>query len=356
MKNSSRLLCLVTALGTILATNSVLQAQLPVSLTEGVMAIPVPPAAVTQLGLPFTRTPVARATITSASGLAITVAGAPFTAGALITTPHSAVLLGGTNDGLSYRITANTTNGLTLATSVPSGITPNSVEVLVVPDWTLGTLFGTTGAQVGQLLNVGATVAAADKVAVDDGASVTEYFFNSAAGGWRRADGTLPAVDQAGVRIANQRGVVINRIAGGPNVDLVISGKVRSGTQRIVTRPGATAIVSNVFTSTLTLNNSGIRLAVRANATPNGADKVTIENGGTATTYYLSNNGWRLADGSPGDQGGVQILPGKAVKIERGGAPPVYPSGWAPGRPKRHFQPVTPPPALTWKVLQPFAS
>lgn len=357
MKISRRHFCIMAALGATLATGGSLHAQLPVSQTEGILAAPLPANAVTQLGLPFTRTPVARAGIVSATGLVITVSGTPFTAGALSATPHSAVILGGSQDGRSFPIVSNTTNALTLGSTLPSGIEAGVANVLVIPDWTLGALFGTTNAQVGQLLSTGASAAAADKVAVEDAGVVTEYFFNSTANGWRKADGSSPTTEQANVRIADQKGVVITRISGGPSNDLVLTGKARTGTQRILTRPGAVTIASNPFTSNLTLDNSGLRLAVRANGAPSGADKVSVETGGVVTQYFLTTNGWRLVTNPAGsDQGSVQIAPGKSVKIERAGGTPSYPTGWAPGRPKRFFQPVTPQPALTWKVLQPFAS
>ena len=344
----------MAALGAALFAGSRSNAQLPVSQTEGILAVPLQPSAVIHLGLPFTRTPVARVVITLASGLNVTVAGSPFTAGALVAAPHSAVIVGGPNDGLSFKITANTANMLTLDTAVPTGITANADEVLVLPDWTLGTVFGSANAQVSQLLLTGTAPASADKVSIEEAGVVTDYYFNSGSG-WRRADGSSPSVDQAGVRIGDQKGVVITRIAGGPSNDLVLTGKVRSGTQRIVTKPGKTVIASNPFTNTLTLDSSGLKLAIRASASSTGADTVAVETAGVSSKYYLSNTGWRkVSDNTLA--GGVQIEPGKSVKIERAGATPVYPTGWAPGRPKRYFTPVTPAPSLTWKVLQPFAS
>lgn len=357
MKISRRHFCIMAALGATLATGGSLRAQLPVSQTEGILAIPLPVSATTQLGLPFTRPPVARAGIASAAGLVITVSGNPFTAGALAAAPHSAIIVGGSNDGRSFQIVSNTANGLTLSSTVPAGIEPGIASVLVIPDWTLGTLFGTTDTQVGQLLKTSSAAATADKVAVEDAGVVTEYFFNSTANGWRKADGSSATTDQANVRIGNQKGVIITRIAGGPVSDLVLSGKVRSGTQRILTPPGAATILSNPFTSTLTLDNSGLRLAVIANASPSAADKVSVETAGVVSQYYLSTSGWRRVDNpGAGDQGSVQIAPGKSVKIERAGGTPSYPTGWAPGRPKRFFLPVKPQSSLTWKVVQPFAS
>lgn len=339
-----------------LAAGGTVKAQLPISQTEGILAIPLPSGAVTQLGIPFTRPPAARAVIASSSGSVINVVGTPFTPAAFAAAPHSVVILGGPNDGRSLPVITNTANAITVSGTVPGGNVAGVTSVAVIPDWTLGSLFGTTNALVSQLLTTGASAAAADKVAVEDNGVVTEYFFNSTAGGWRRADGSNATVDQANVRISDQKGVIVNRIAGGPSNDIVIAGKARSGTQRILTRPGAVTIASNPFTNTLTLDNSGLRLAVRANATANGADKVSVDNGTTITQYYLSNSGWRRVDNTGGDQGSVQILPGRSVKIERAGGTPVYPAGWAPGRPKRFFQPVVPQPSLVWRVLQPFAS
>lgn len=350
----------MASLGLTLATGGNVSAQLPISQTEGVLAIPLPASATTQLGLPFTRTPAARVTFVSAAGSVMNISGATLTAGAFATAPHSAVILGGINDGRSFPIITNTATAITISGTVPAGNVAGVTSILVIPDWTLGALFGTTNAQVNLLLLTGASAAAADKVAVEDAGVVTEYFFNSTANGWRRADGTSPTTDQANVRISDQKGVIVTRIAGGPSNDIVLAGKVRSGTQRILTRPGAVTIASNPFTNTLTLDNSGIKVSVRGANSPTTADKVSVDNGTTITQYYLFSSGniseWRRVDNTGGNQGSVQLLPGRSVKIERAGGTPVFPSGWSPGRPKRFFQPVVSQPSLIWRVLQPFAS
>ena len=329
MKINRRHLCIMAALSLSVVITGVSFGQLPISKTQGVLAAELPAGKVTYLGLPFTRSPIARVTVSAAAGLSITVAGTPFTVGAFATAPHSAVLVGGANDGMSFKITTNTANGLTLSSAVPAGIAANSIEVLVVPDWTLGTLFATA-------------LSSGDKVTVEDDGVLTDYTYT---GSW----GT-----NANVRIPNQRGVIVTRVAG-TDLDLVHNGVVRSGTQRMITNPAKVAIFSNPFGAPLTLASSGLRTAVVATSAVSTADKVSIENAGVVTDYYLSPTGWKAVVGNAVSDN-VAIPAGKSVRIQRGGGTPTYPPGWQPGRPRRYFQPVKAQPPLTWRALEPFAS
>jgi hypothetical protein len=359
MKISRRHLCIMATLGLTLAVGGNVKAQLPISQTEGILAVPLPPNAVTQLGLPFTRTPVARAEIVSVAGSVITVSGTPFVAGDYALSPHSLVILGGINDGRSLPIVSNLASAVTVSGAVPAGNAPGSTSVMILPDWTLNTLFGSTPVQVGGLLNIAATPATADKVSIEENGVVTDYYFSSTTIGWRRADGTNPTVDQGNVRIANQKGVIVTRIAGGPNADIVLTGKVRSGTQRILTRPGAVTIASLPFSSTTTLNSSGLSSGVAPSSNPAAADKVSVDNGTSIVQYFFnaSNGGqWLRVDGTAGNFGTLTLPPGRSLRIERAGGAPTYPTGWRPGRPRRFFIPVVAQPPLVWRALQPFAS
>ena len=331
MKINRRHLCIMAALSLSVVSTGVSFGQLPISKTQGVLDATLPGtvnANVTYLGLPFTRPPVARVTVSSAAGLTLTVAGSPFTAGAFASAPHSAVLIGGSYDGQSFKITGNTTNGLTLSSAVPAGIAANSIEVEVIPDWTLSTVFATN------------TLATGDKVTVEDDGVLTDYTYNGTS--WPN------------VRIPNQRGIIITRAAGS-TINVLLKGVVRSGTQRMITNPAKVAIFSNPFSSALTLANSGLRTAVVATSSVSTADKVQLENAGVVTEYYLSPTGWKTVTGNVASDS-VSIPAGKCVRIQRGGGTPTYPPGWQPGRPRRFFQPVKAQPPLTWRALEPFAS
>lgn len=340
------------------------QAQLPVSQTEGLLAVTLPAGATTYLGLPFNRKPFGRYVVASGSGSVITLsAPSPaLVAGAFAqpASPHSVQIIGGPNDGLVLRITANTATTITVATALPAAIAAGTAEALIVPDHTLGTLFGTSAADFGpsgpSLLG-GTAAASADKVSVEDKGVVTSYFFNTTAGGWRKTDGS--GGDMNNVRIASVRGVIVAKVAGNPTT-ILLNGTARSGAQKSIVPPAATTILSNPFAAGTTLNASGLKSAVVAIGAPTAtSDKVSIENGGVVTDYFFKTGaGWRLVSAPAGaDQGGVAIAAGKSVVISRGGvtSTPVTGTSFVFGTSKRNLTPPAATPSLTWKALEPFS-
>jgi hypothetical protein len=353
MKLHRSLLCTLAAALTGLSAAQLANAQLPVSRTQGMIDIPLPPSAVTHVGLPFTRIPVGRFVIASITGTVVNLTGASLPPATL--TSHSATIVGGVNDGLSLRITTNAAAAITLAAALPAGTVAGADEIIITPDWTLGSLLGTTVATL-QIPTAGATPAAADQVTVEENGVLTSYYFNSTSPeGWRRADGTQPTVDQANVRISGTRGIIVTRGAGSLE-SFVHHGVVRSGTQRAITEPGKSAILSNPFASSTTLATSGLAAAVRPSTTLANADQVVLDNGtATPDAYILTPGGWRLATALAGaDQGSVTLAAGKSVRIVRAGGTPTYPPGWRPGAPKRWFAPVVSFPSLTWRAQERF--
>lgn len=340
------------------------QAQLPVSQTEGLLAVTLPAGTTTYLGLPFNRKPFGRYVVASASGSVVTLsAPSPaLVAGAFAApaNPHSVQLIGGVNDGLVLRITANTATALTTATAIPAGTIANATEALIIPDHTLGTLFGTNAADfggAGPSLLGGATAAAADKVSVEDKGVVTTYFFNTTAGGWRKTDGS--GGDMNNVRIASGRGVIVAKVAGNPTT-ILLNGTARSGAQKSVVPPASISFLSNPFAAATTLNASGLKNALVAIGTPTAtSDKVSVENGGVVSDYFFKTGaGWRLVSAPAGaDQGGVSIAAGKSVVITRGGvtSTPVLGTSFVFGKSKRNLTPPAATPSLTWKALEPFS-
>lgn len=353
MKLQRSLLCTFAAALLGLYSVPAALAQLPVSRTQGLLDIPMPPNAVTHVGLPFTRVPVGRFVISSISGTTLNLAGAALTPASL--TAHSITLVGGVNDGLSLRIASNAAAAVTLVSAPPTGILAGADEVLITPDWTLGTLLGTSVATL-QIPTASTAPASADQVTVEENGVLTAYYFNSSSPeGWRRADGTAPTVDQANVRISGTRGIIVTRVAGALE-SFVHHGVVRSGTRRAITEPGKISILSNPFATSTTLATSGLAAAVRPSTTLANADTVFLDNGtSTPDGYILTPGGWRLSTALAGaDQGTVAIAAGKAVRIVRAGGTPTYPPGWKPGAPKRWFAPVVSFPALTWKAQERF--
>src|SRR5450432_4755133 len=114
----------------------------------------------TYLGVPFTRPPEFTGNIASASGSVLTISGSPgwttnvWTIGV---TPHKTyfALIGpnatsSPNEGRIYKITAN--DATTLTVTVPAGDTlaniQASTQVLIIPYWTLATVFPSSDAGV----------------------------------------------------------------------------------------------------------------------------------------------------------------------------------------------------------------
>jgi len=342
-------LCSLALLALGLAINPA-QAQLPISQTEGLLQVTLPAAQTTYLGLPFTRKPVGRFTVTSAAGSTLTLTGAALTPAALAAaaTPHSVQLIGGANDGLVFKITGNTATTVTVAPALPTGIVASTIDALIIPDWTLATLFGASGTA----LEGDTTAVLADEVTIEDGGVSTKYFYQTPAVGWRKSDGST--TDQANARIPALRGLIIDRKAG-VAIDFVTQGTVRSGTQRSTVPAASTTIHSFPFTTATTLAESGLQGAVTPGPAFASADKVQLEVGGVLSSYFFKPGiGWRDS-GDTTNAGAVVIAAAKSVRIVRGGTVAVvYPSGFSLNRPKRFYQPVVATPETVWKSVETF--
>ena len=330
------------------------QSQLPISRTAGIASVPVDAAKTTLVGLPFIKEPVTQpvlitavASPTATSSL-LTSAGATF--GDFTTTPHSVQIIGGAQNGFVVPIAANDATTITTSEVLPGGIKPNLDRMIVIPDWTLGSL----GLQAA--LTANADPSLADKVKTLINNVETVYFYNGS--DWRLVSAPAGA-SQANVRLPQLGGLIIERVAGNA-VDLVFHGVARSGTQRTF-RPSATSLLlTNPFPSGVTLGNSGIDQIVAPAPTPSGAETVSIMVNNTLTPYfYQAGRGWKLVSDPNGALRNNQSIPaGTAVLIQgtATGQAQVFPRRWRWGRPASSFAPVFAPASNFWVGQEPFVT
>jgi hypothetical protein len=232
---------------------------------------------------------------------------------------------------------------------MPSTIKPGLERILVVPNFTLGTLLGNSSAAVQLVENVAPGLA--DKVALVMGGLRTEYFFNGTE--WKLVSAPTGA-SQNDVPVPLDSGVEVIRLAQTPadEVGLVLVGVQRTGPQRVVLAAGSSRLVSNPHLTTRTLASSGLSAAVQRGSSPATADKVELD----GVQYFFSStaNGWRLVSTPSGpSQDGVVLGVGKAVRIDRLVAR-TWPLGWSNGRPRRSLIPFTGLGQTSWVLREPF--
>lgn len=292
-------------------------AQLPVSRSAGVLPITIKGnGAFTTVAVPFTQEPVARDVVDSVSGNVITGAAGGYTFAITGSTPHSAVILTGSNRGAVRRITASTANSITLSSAV-GGLVNGADEFYVVPNHTLGTLF-TTGTNPSGLTS-NANAAAADIVYLDDDAgNLVQYFHNGTQ--WRRVSPS--GVGTNAVVGINNGCIVLRRAVS--DLTFVVKGVVPTGRQtmdmvsgfNIVSYPSTAPTTSGTSFGT-TLGNSGLSSVVTGNANSALADIVYIPDAsGSLVQYFYNTTQWRRVSPS-GNATNVAVLPGNALIINK---------------------------------------
>lgn len=318
------------------------ESQLPVSHVNGMVAVAVPQNATTHVGLPFTPVPVTVAKEITAKGPnTLTVVG-PLPA---LVGPHSAQIVGGRANGTVLAIASATATEITTVDPIPTTVKADLDLVKIIPNWTLGTLLANGGG-----LTAGTTAAAADKVAVEVGGEITEYYFNSTANQWQAIDDAGGSKDS--VAIPLQGGIRVTRVAGA-DIDFVLRGVVRSGTQRADLVPEKTALLSFPFPVEVTLATSGLADLVAPGADATTADTVVV--GGV--TYFKAPAGWRLATGGNSNQNGVPIPAGAGIEVQRkGAAGTVFPRRWRGSRTLSSLRPKVGAKTDEWVIQERFVA
>ena len=236
-----------------------------------------------------------------------------------ITNPHLLRVKTGTNTGLIFAISSNTTNQLTviLPPSVASlvGVLNVNDSCEVVPANTLGSIFG-TGATPPTLTG-GATTVAADNVYLFNGTTWVPYYYSTTSSYWKQSGNA----DRSNTIIYPDDLVfVVRKDVSGPAV-LTFMGTVPSTTEKSEIPTGSTAF-SNRFPVDMTLGGLGLQNIPGwvAGTTAATSDSVYIFNGTTWVKFYFSStsNYWKQSGNS--DRSGEPILAGSGVFIVRSGA------------------------------------
>jgi uncharacterized protein (TIGR02597 family) len=271
-----------------------------------------------------------RAPIASLTANTITVDTAGWTASQLAQTgfPMFVRVLSGANAGRCLQVTANTATVLTVdnqgtdltTAGYVTGANGDQFEI-VAGDTILG-LFGTTADGI-----IGGTATdfsqnKTDRVTINVGSSIFNYYFNTDVGQWRRSGSTA---NQGNIVIPPQGGVVYSRISTTP-LTITALGNVPVGVSRLqLTRP-LVSIVGRQFPTDTTLSALGIhnvanwRKANAGGVTIATSDKVLIKTGASLLSFYYDATllQWRRS-GSTANQDGVVVSADSAVRIQRAG-------------------------------------
>ncbi len=330
------------------------QSQLPISRVSGIASVPVDAAKTTLVGLPFIKEPVTNAVMITAvteptpASTQLASAGAAF--GDFTTVPHSVQIVGGAQNGFIAPITANDATSVTTGVPLPGGIKANLDRMIIIPDWTLGSL-GLQSALTGN-----ADPALADKVKTIENNVETAYFYNGS--DWRLVSEPGGA-SQSEVRIAPLSGLIVERVAGDA-VDLVFHGVARSGTQRVFRETATRALITNPFPSGLTLGNSGLDQIVAPAPNPSGAETVSIMVNNTLTPFFFQvGRGWKLVSDPGGALRNNQVIPAGTAVLVQGtatGQSQTFPRRWRWARPASSFAPVYAPASNFWVGQEPFVT
>ena len=294
----------------------------------------------TFVGMPFTRPPEFVGTIQSVSGNTIVVSGTPWTAGQFVyatgTQPNRYYMLvgpaGTTNptEGRTFFITGNSSNTLTLETTPDElGGTPAGAQLLVIPYWTLNSVFPASHANASFTPTVSTRDFKTQILIPANGATGVNlanaqvYFFsnnvNNTTGniGWRVVgDNTADHGDDP---LGPGGSFVVRNLNAAPTLSLVSAGAVLTKRLSIpLTAPtsgsqGQDKAVSMVRPVEVTLTNTGLWPAddsfVATTNTNDFKDRLLVYNNAQAAlnkapsaVYFYSDNvnsstsnfGWRL--------------------------------------------------------------
>lgn len=314
------------------------------------------------LSVPFTRPPEFAGAIAGASGNTITVPGNPWTANQFVYAPgtqrnHYYALIGNggsanPKEGRTYAIVGNSANTLTLDTTLDNvnGITANT-QVIVIPQWTVGTLFPASDANVSFTPST-STAALKSQVRVPDdtaagtnlGYLATYYYSNNVDGtssnvGWRKS-GDANTTDHSDDVLLPDSYFVMRHANGAPALPFTALGSVLQRKLTVPLRTATNALQDNPVSLLrpldVTLNTSGLnptdgsfvandQLLVFNNAQI-GFDK------SPSAVYYrdpTANYNWRLVgDGNLADHGNDVIPLGTGFVVRKAATVSGQPVFW----------------------------
>jgi len=266
---------------------------------------------------------------TATTSSTITTSTGGWTAGQLAQAayPMYVRLSSGAQAGLTLLITANTATTLTVTNQGVDLSTLAGASYEIKAGDTLLGLFG-AGNLTGAVAPKGGTTAnftanRTDRVTINNGASVFNYYYNTDVGQWRRAGSN---VDQGNVAISPQAGIVYSRIAT-TAYTITATGSVPVGNTIVAVARQGLGIYGRQFPTDTTLGDLGIqnianwRKANTGGVTTTTSDRVIVLNGASLLSYYYDNTSsqWRRL-GSGVNQNTVSISSGSSIRILRSGA------------------------------------
>jgi uncharacterized repeat protein (TIGR03803 family) len=213
------------------------------------------------------------------------------------------------------------TRNLVLAGNL-SGIASVGTAYRIRPHFTIASLFGTNN-ETG--LKSGLNPSQADTIILQipqtQQTLTIFYFSNAIAHGWFEADFT-PAANQV---VYPEQGVLVRRIVPG-NLDLFLSGPVKTGVTVAPIEPGFNLLGTLKSLSSLTLNSLNLFTGDPATGVASGLNPVSgdnvlvIQSNGSAATYFYFQNaagtqGWFDATFNAADN--LPIPPGSAFFVHR---------------------------------------
>jgi uncharacterized protein (TIGR02597 family) len=324
----------------------------------------------TLVSIPFTQPPEFTGAIQSAASNVITVSGSPgwttnqFVYAAVTQPKHYYALIGSSSpkEGHTYAVTANSGNTLTVDTSSDnlSGITAGT-QVVLIPNWTIGTLFRATDANVSftpstatRTFKTQILIPNYSGVGVNLAYSTSVYFFsnnvNGTTGnvGWRVVgDNSTPRDDDP---LLPDGYIVVRNSNGAPTLPLTALGAVLTKKLAVPLVTNATQAQDNALSMVRPVNvplaSTGLTPAdgsfVATTATRNFQDELLVyDNSATSfnkspsAIYFYSNNvngtsnnvGWRLVGDNTTPHDSDVIPAGSAFTIRKaanGTGQPVY--------------------------------
>ncbi len=333
MLHSASLAIIAGALAALTAAG---HAQAPVSQTNAIQPIVVKAGKTGYVSVALTREPLDYGTITAVNATTVTDTSANYTG---LTGPLALQILSGVNRGKTVQVTATSGSDLTVAEDL-TALAVVGDKFMLVPEWTLDTLFGNPGVAGNPSGLVGGSsfsTSTVDNVQIVNpatGAVATYFYKNVAPTGWR-ASGN-PFVDVGTTRIPFNDGAIVNRRTAG-DVTLDLKGVTRTGrtTRTLKSKNGphnGINVVSITNPTGATLNASGLSSVITGGG--GGFSSATMDSvlvkdaAGNSTEYYFRTGvggGWRLTGNPIGDQGNVVIPAGTSVVIKRAsGADTTY--------------------------------
>ena len=299
-------------------------AQLPVSRSAAVVTSTIKGNGKNGfVGLPYTKEPVAREVVVSGSNV-LTLSGS-YSASSLSTPPHAVMILTGSNRGQVRRITANSGSNVTLESAI-SGLT-SSDELYLVPEWTVGNLFGTvalSGTLPSGIKGSNSELTADIVFIANASGNLVQLFFNTSLGFWTTVGG---ATDQQNARLGGLNGgCMIKRAPGTSDLTFLHQGVTRTGRQIAALAAGSATgrfmFLTNPNTVSTTLLNSAILTNAITGGSTTTADVLYYANasGNLIQVYYdTTASQWRTVGGvsDVGSSATTTIRPNTSLLVRK---------------------------------------